>query len=575
MGQSNQLERMLKLMKLDETTNKQNTNSSLEYVTEGADGKMYGVVREGTKYFIKNSDIKGKNLVSEDFNYVGGFMEKKHCKFNSYADAIKNLDMKLMSIKESCNSTVQIVEATNPAFKAERKVRETESMGIEIARQRQIMERLEHLHEDAYMIKPKGEGFGGVGESNPFAKTKPEINKLQKEIGTEEEADETPLNDKGEPKAKAVGDADYKEVEKKPKSIMQPVIPVKEGIEINELEQRVAYNAANSVMGRQGEDELTKIKRGDQLKKFSSYLSPEIKALQDKAGVTSIELQRGNGVNFYSVLINTDARLIAIEVFSNKYEFVNGNAQLVSPEKTRFLSQLIKKLQESMKSVKEGVEFSEEEVDLDEPNLDDEEVLDTEDEPQIEDELEQDLDLDSEPLEDETCDGCDTDELLRMVLDRLENIETELTQEKYSDEDLYDGDEEEIEGEEDAEFTGDEEEFEPQMSDVEPEPETIGVSDEQDVEPQEEKFLENRIMKALHSTLIKEGFYDDDMEDDYVEMTDDDYRNLEIAKADKNKISKFVDKDIEDEFKDADADLEDTFERPFADEAGDDSEFDV
>ena len=154
MGQSNQLERMLKLMKLDETTNKQNTNSSLEYVTEGADGKMYAVVREGTKYFIKNSDIKGKNLVSEDFNYVGGFMEKKHCKFNSYADAIKNLDMKLMSIKESCNSTVQIVEATNPAFKAERKVRETESMGIEIARQRQIMERLEHLHEDAYMIKP-------------------------------------------------------------------------------------------------------------------------------------------------------------------------------------------------------------------------------------------------------------------------------------------------------------------------------------------------------------------------------------------------------------------------------------
>lgn len=413
MGQSNQLERMLKLMKLDETTNKQNTNSSLEYVTEGADGKMYGVVREGTKYFIKNSDIKGKKLVSEDFNYVGGFMEKNHCKFNSYTDAVKNLDMKLMSIKESCNSTVQIVEATNPAFKAERKVRETETMGVEIARQRQIMERLEHLHEDAYMIKPKGEGFGGVGESDPFAKTKPEINKLQKEIGTEEEADETPLNDKGEPKAKAVGDADYEEVEKKPKSIMQPVIPVKEGIE-----------------------------------------------------------------------------------------------------------------------------FAEEEVDLDEPNLDDEDVLDVEDEPQIEDGLEQELDLDSEPLEDETCDGCDTDELLRMVLDRLENIETELTQEKYSDEDLYDGDEEE---------------FEPQMSDVEPEP--IGNSDEQDVEPQEEKFLENRIMKALHSTLIKEGFYDDDIEDNYVEMTDDDYRNLEIAKADKNKISKFVDKDIEDEFKDADADL--------------------
>ena len=575
MGRSNQLERMLKLMKLDETTNKQNTNSSLEYVTEGADGKMYGVVREGTKYFIKNSDIKGKNLVSEDFNYVGGFMEKNRCKFNSYTDAVKNLDMKLMSIKESCNSTVQIVEATNPAFKAERKVRETESMGIEIARQRQIMERLEHLHEDAYMIKPKGEGFGGVGESDPFAKTKPEINKLQKEIGTEEEADETPLNDKGEPKAKAVGDAGYKEVAKKPKSIMQPVIPVKEGIEINELEQRVAYNAANSVMNRQGEDALTNVKRGDQFEKFSNYLSPEIKALKDKAGVRGIKLYRGgNGGNFYSVLVNSDyidSGMLSIEVFPDKYQFATGSATLIPKNKTRFLLQLIKKLQESMKSVKEGVEFSEEEVDLDEPNLDDEEVLDepnlddeevldTEDEPQIEDELEQDLDLDSEPLEDETCDGCDTDELLRMVLDRLENIETELTQEKYSDEDLYDGDEEEIEGDEDVEFTDDEEEFEPQMTDD---------------EPQEEKFLENRIMRALHSTLIKEEFYDDDMEDDYYEMTDDDYRNLEIVKSDNNKISKFVSKDIEDEFKDADADLEDTFEIAFDDEAGDDSEFDV
>ena len=82
-------------------------------------------------------------------------------------------------------------------------------------------------------------------------------------------------------------------------------------------------------------------------------------------------------------------------------------------------------------------------------------------------------------------------------------------------------------------------------------------------------------MRALHSTLIKEEFYDDDMEDDYYEMTDDDYRNLEIVKSDNNKISKFVSKDIEDEFKDADADLEDTFEIAFDDEAGDDSEFDV
>ena len=58
------------------TESKNSTYSSVEYQKLGADGNVYGIIREGAKYYIEKAANK-KNLVKEDFNYIGGFKNRK------------------------------------------------------------------------------------------------------------------------------------------------------------------------------------------------------------------------------------------------------------------------------------------------------------------------------------------------------------------------------------------------------------------------------------------------------------------------------------------------------------------
>ena len=41
-------------------------------IEEAADGKLYGIVREGTKYYIKVAKDAKKGLVAENFDYIFG-----------------------------------------------------------------------------------------------------------------------------------------------------------------------------------------------------------------------------------------------------------------------------------------------------------------------------------------------------------------------------------------------------------------------------------------------------------------------------------------------------------------------
>ena len=75
-------------------------NSAVELTKLGPDGKVYGIVREGHNYFIKISN-KQSNLVTEDFNYIGGLMNKTSEVYPTYAKAIKHLNLKLMSLSEA------------------------------------------------------------------------------------------------------------------------------------------------------------------------------------------------------------------------------------------------------------------------------------------------------------------------------------------------------------------------------------------------------------------------------------------------------------------------------------------
>lgn len=105
-----QLDRMRSLMGVA-MINEGFTNSVLELTKIGPDGKAYGIVRENHKYFIKISN-KTKNVVVEDFSYIGGLKNKTLKCYDSYSQATKQLNLEFHSLNEalSKNETINILK---------------------------------------------------------------------------------------------------------------------------------------------------------------------------------------------------------------------------------------------------------------------------------------------------------------------------------------------------------------------------------------------------------------------------------------------------------------------------------
>ena len=74
--------------------------SNIEYHANGADGKVYGILKEGTKYYIKTTE-NGKENIAESYDYINGFVNRRENEFKSYNDATKHLELKLMSLNEA------------------------------------------------------------------------------------------------------------------------------------------------------------------------------------------------------------------------------------------------------------------------------------------------------------------------------------------------------------------------------------------------------------------------------------------------------------------------------------------
>ena len=139
-----QLDRMKSLMKYGINESKQ-PYTGVEYIKEGADGKTYGIVREGVKFYIKESAKKG-SMLSEDYSYIGGFRNRKDNEYTSFAMAQKNFDLKMQSINEAYGNGKRIVvESWNPDKREELTVEATDKMKREIMRERQIMENISNI----------------------------------------------------------------------------------------------------------------------------------------------------------------------------------------------------------------------------------------------------------------------------------------------------------------------------------------------------------------------------------------------------------------------------------------------
>ena len=155
---------------------------TLEYHAIAADGKSYGIIRECNKYYIKTAP-KDKEMVAEAYDYIGGFCNKGNYEYKSYANAMKNFEMKMSSINEACEGEIKMNNLDQ--FRSrDVMVEGTKKMQDEIARCRQIMYNTSMIMNESFNpVKDgennnsqpeaetgeKGDKFGGKGAKNAKA----------------------------------------------------------------------------------------------------------------------------------------------------------------------------------------------------------------------------------------------------------------------------------------------------------------------------------------------------------------------------------------------------------------------
>ncbi len=149
---------------------KKSTYSSVMNMKEGADGRVYGIVAEGTKYYVKSCP-KGKENLTESFDYIGGFLNRKDCAYSSYADAVKDMDMRLMTLNEDHGKRMPINEMKRSSdFMDESMV----EMQEDIARHRQILENIDVIYQN---------GKGKIGDRNIGVPEAPKTQEFNTKVG--------------------------------------------------------------------------------------------------------------------------------------------------------------------------------------------------------------------------------------------------------------------------------------------------------------------------------------------------------------------------------------------------------
>ena len=181
---NDQLSRMKALMTygtVNEDT-KHISSYNIEYKAKAADGKYYGIIRENSKYFVKVA-TPGKEMIAEAYQYIGGITNKSNYEYNSYANALKQFELKLGSINEAYDENRRVnVEALDPYKKEDLVIEGTEKMRNELARQRQIMRNACVIMNEAteigstpFKTQPEAEHDNSGDKDYPFTKEgKPE-----------------------------------------------------------------------------------------------------------------------------------------------------------------------------------------------------------------------------------------------------------------------------------------------------------------------------------------------------------------------------------------------------------------
>ena len=170
----NQIKEMQRLINYGKQENTTTVNSQpiVEYHSVGADGKTYGIIREGHNFYIKVAPKKDTQVLAEDYDYIGGFNNKKENEYSSYTLASKQFDLKMKALNEACNKKVYTSQYT-PSESAEWQINETKEMRKELNRFNQIVENVNKI------IEGKDTNFIGMAHEVPEAPAK---NPSQKKV---------------------------------------------------------------------------------------------------------------------------------------------------------------------------------------------------------------------------------------------------------------------------------------------------------------------------------------------------------------------------------------------------------
>lgn len=194
---------------ISNTPKKQTVSESVE----GPDGKIYAVIREGAKFYIKSAP-KGSELVTESFNYIGGFMNKKNNEYSSYNQASKNLELKVRSLNEAygVNKTVELL---NPEKKESLVVEMTDAMKASIARYRQIMNNAAGIMNESATISASNTGVPEAPKTTSFSEKlgEPFNNAAKAELDKDLKATASDPEKQGEPFGDNSKAEEYKKAE--------------------------------------------------------------------------------------------------------------------------------------------------------------------------------------------------------------------------------------------------------------------------------------------------------------------------------------------------------------------------
>lgn len=110
-------QRVMNLMeKIDPNVDNQMKTSDIELIKKGPDDKVYGIVRENKKYYVKRTDFdttdeEGRPIIGEnDLKYIGGIKNKTKYGFPSYSKALKQMNQMFTNIFESKGERNNIVD---------------------------------------------------------------------------------------------------------------------------------------------------------------------------------------------------------------------------------------------------------------------------------------------------------------------------------------------------------------------------------------------------------------------------------------------------------------------------------